>query len=91
MEEPTDTFQRIRDIDDCLELKKKCNVANIHVIRENQKNVLNVMKSLKICKRQTHRLVDILGCFEASKSGNLAYLNYLKSIKKRIENDIEVI
>lgn len=91
MEEPTDTFQRIRDIDDCLELKKKCSEANIRVIRENQKNVLNVMQSLKICKRQTQRLFDILGCFEASKAGNIAYLNYMKSIKTRIQNDLEVM
>lgn len=90
VEEPTDTFQRIRDIDDCLELKKKFEEANIRVIRDNQKNVLNVMKSMKICKRQIQRLLDILCCLDASKSGNIAYQTHLNSIKKRLKSEMEV-
>lgn len=65
--------------------------AKIVVIAGNQKPVLNAMKSLKLCKRQTQRLVDILLCLEALKSGNIAHLKYLEEIKKRMKNDMMVI
>lgn len=49
-----------------------------------------MMNSLKICKRQKQRLVDILRGLEADKSGTIAYQLFLQDIKKRLQEQMEV-
>ncbi|KAG5864298.1 hypothetical protein JTB14_003234 [Gonioctena quinquepunctata] len=88
VEEPTATFQRIRDADDCLVVYKSLKESGISLSTSNLKRMFEVMKKFKICKKQSQRLYDILGAFEAS-SNEGGYKNYLARIKNRVRTEIE--
>ncbi|CAH1156120.1 unnamed protein product [Phaedon cochleariae] len=88
VEEPTTTFQRMRDLDDCLSIHHALKDTKVYTITSSPKKIYEVMRKYKICKKQCQRIYDILLGSETSKK-NEEYRNYLNSIKKRISADAE--
>lgn len=83
VEEPTTSFQKIRDLDDCLLLHKKLVETNTTLYTTSSKKVFELAKNLKICRRQVQRVYDILGLYYASEKGPLEYKKLLEYIKNR--------
>lgn len=81
VEEPTELFQKIRDYNDCVLVIKNRKTTQARKIVE---------KTLKMCKRQTQRVQDILDCYYSKKNGLKQYSNVVNDIKIRLTNSIEV-
>lgn len=90
VEEPTPVFQKIRDFDDCKTVAEVLTEKNINMFIRSPKMIFNELTALKICKRQSQRILDILRCNAASKISNDEYKKYVDSIKSRIRAEVEV-
>ncbi|CAH0559685.1 unnamed protein product [Brassicogethes aeneus] len=89
VEEPTSTFQKIRDINDSQLIYDSLKGNKLEINIGNRKKINELMKKVKLCKKQSARIFDILGCHRAKKCGPFEYNNCLNTIKRRIENDLE--
>jgi len=85
VEDPSDNFVRLRDYVDtknCLPLKA---FSKEEVIKGfNDKMVEAAAKELKICKKQSRRIYEIIRLHYTSLSNSLEYKNYKLDVKKRL-------
>nr|XP_023029651.1 histone acetyltransferase type B catalytic subunit [Leptinotarsa decemlineata]XP_023029652.1 histone acetyltransferase type B catalytic subunit [Leptinotarsa decemlineata] len=88
VEEPTLTFQRIRDVDDCSIIYNKLKETGISLTNNNLKKIFNIIKTNKICRKQCLRIYDILRAYEASQNVD-NYKSFLACIKERIRSENE--
>ncbi|CAG9858719.1 unnamed protein product [Phyllotreta striolata] len=86
VEEPTSEFQRIRDIHDGLLLWKLLKERDLRILSLPMKRLFSVIKELKIGKKQSNRLYDIL-CGLSTINDKVSYQEYLTNIKNRIERE----
>lgn len=89
VEEPTFTFQRIRDLIDSQAVLKVIMDNDSSIKESDQKRIFEIAKQLKICKKQSQRVYDVLKGYEAMKYGISVYCAYTESIKTRITSEIE--
>ncbi|KAJ8960556.1 hypothetical protein NQ318_013844 [Aromia moschata] len=89
VEEPTSTFQKIRDYDDCLTVHRELDTHNINICTDDVKTIFEHMRKYKLCKRQCQRVYDILGSYKAAKTSQIAYLKYNRGVMKRITAEVE--
>ncbi|XP_063912762.1 histone acetyltransferase type B catalytic subunit [Zophobas morio] len=89
VEEPTEIFQRIRDFCDSLRVYKDLEENKISISTQNQKQIKELLKRHKICKRQAQRVFDVLECLMAHKSGYHEYVKFTESIKTRISGEMQ--
>ncbi|CAH1115617.1 unnamed protein product [Psylliodes chrysocephalus] len=88
VEEPTSNFQIIRDIHDCLMVKKSFSENLMKVFKSPPKKIFNKMKDMKLGKKQSQRVYNILCCLEA-ESSKTTYDQHLNNIKNKIEKDVK--
>ncbi|CAG9770377.1 unnamed protein product [Ceutorhynchus assimilis] len=89
VEEPTPTFLKMRDLEDCGLLHKEIIKKNIKYFATSSKIIFEMGRNLKIGKRQIQRIYDILGLYYASQEGPKHYNAKLDNIRSRIIADLE--
>ncbi|XP_057662989.1 histone acetyltransferase type B catalytic subunit [Diorhabda carinulata] len=88
VEEPTSTFQKIRDIHDCCLVNSQLRAKEMSILSTPVKTVFEIVKKQKLCKKQCQRVYDILCGFEAFPFKQ-SYDQFLTKINKRIQNEVK--
>ncbi|XP_076257115.1 histone acetyltransferase 1 isoform X2 [Rhynchophorus ferrugineus] len=89
VEEPTTSFQKIRDLDDCFLVHKELSEKKIDFFSVQSHDIFKIAKKNKIARRQTQRVYDILGLYYSATKGQSFYNKYIECIRERISNNNE--
>lgn len=88
VEEPTSTFQKIRDIHDCHLVNRQLMAKEMSILATPMKTVFEILKKQKLGKKQCNRVYDILCGLEAFPFKQ-SYDQFLIKINKRIQNEVK--
>lgn len=90
VEEPTQSFQNIRDFCDSLVVYKGLANDQLKVNSQSYKKFEQYMQKYKIGKKQAQRVFDILECIDSLRKGERDHDLFMASITQRIANLLEV-
>lgn len=89
VEEPTASFQKIRDLDDCLLMHKELLNTKTNFFSTSSKKIFEMARQKKIGRRQIQRVYDILGLYYTAEKAPEQYKKFLENIKNRLSEESE--